>query len=292
MHSLRTWFFQPYPFTRKWGSIVRMAFWAGLFVTLFLFFLKPFGTQISPGAEGRFLIVCAYFGLVTVCITLLVNGICLFLPKIFDEEKWTVWKEILYNLFFISCIGMGNLVLAHSLWGVPLNGRMFWIWQGFTFAVGVFPTFFGAFYTQTSWSRKFAAEAAALHLPVVHAALSETLVAKPIVFSGENQNETLSLHAAQIAYLAAQDNYVQIYYFEAGVLKSRMIRATLRKMEETLVDWPQFFRCHRTYVVNFDKIEKVSGNAQGYRLHLEGMEESIPVSRNLNEMIRSRLNGL
>jgi DNA-binding LytR/AlgR family response regulator len=113
--------------------------------------------------------------------------------------------------------------------------------------------------------------------------------ATAVTFIGENQNETLTLDASQIAYIVAQDNYVQVYFFENEVLKNRMLRATLRKKEDILATWPQFFRCHRTYLVNFDKVEKVSGNAQGYRLHLRGVEETIPVSRNLNEQVRKRL---
>lgn len=284
MNSLQTWFLQPYPFERRWAAMLRTAFWSGVFVTLFLFFFKPFGTQIRPGAEGEHLLVCGYFGLVTVFISLLFNAVCLQLPGIFDEEKWNIWKEILYNLGFIGCIGMGNLLLAHLLWNVPLNGRAFWIWQGLTFGVGIFPTFFGAFLTQMKLSKKYGAEAAKLHLPAVHPSLSS-----PVTLVGENQNEVLSLNADQIAYLAAQDNYVQVYYFENQVLRSRMLRSTLRKMEDALAAWPQFFRCHRTYLVNFDTIEKVSGNAQGYRLHLRDLEETIPVSRNLNDTVRGRL---
>jgi len=314
MDPIRTWFLQPYPFEGRLASTLKSAFWGGLFVTLFLFFFKPFGTQVPSGAELKFLVVCGYFGLVTVGITLIVNGFCLLLPGIFKEEKWTVWKEILFNLFFIGCVGLGNLLLANLLWEVPLNARTFWTWQGFTFAVGIFPTFIGAFLTQMKLSKKYAAEAALL-LPPSFASASVTTMAdkkatagkpatapsfakatagKPatatvVTFIGENQNETLTLDASQIAYIVAQDNYVQVYFFENEVLKNRMLRATLRKKEDLLATWPQFFRCHRTYLVNFDKVEKVSGNAQGYRLHLRGVEETIPVSRNLNEQVRKRL---
>ncbi|MBP6812184.1 MAG: LytTR family transcriptional regulator [Saprospiraceae bacterium] len=314
MDPIRTWFLQPYPFEQRLASTLHSAFWAGLFVTLFLFFIKPFGTQVASGGELKFLVVCGYFGLVTVGITLIVNGLCLLLPGIFKEEKWTVWKEILFNLFFIGCVGLGNLMLANLLWEVPLNARTFWIWQGFTFAVGIFPTIVGAFFTQMKLSKKYAAEAALL-LPTTpsFASASVTTMAdkkasagKPatapsfaeatagipataVTFIGENQNETLTLDASQIAYIVAQDNYVQVYFFENEVLKNRMLRATLRKKEDILASWPQFFRCHRTYLVNFDKVEKVSGNAQGYRLHLRGVEETIPVSRNLNEQVRKRL---
>ncbi|MFN0174368.1 MAG: LytR/AlgR family response regulator transcription factor [Saprospiraceae bacterium] len=293
MDPIRTWFLQPYPFEGRLASTLKSAFWAGLFVTLFLFFFKPFGTQITPGAELKYLVVCGYFGLVTIGITLLVNGFCLLLPGIFKEEKWVVWKEILFNLFFIGCVGLGNLLLANLLWDVPLNARTFWIWQGFTFAVGIFPTIVGAFFTQMKLSKKYAAEAALLRPP----SFAEATAGKPataaatataVTFIGENQNETLTLDVSQIAYIVAQDNYVQVYFFENEVLKNRMLRATLRKKEDLLATWPQFFRCHRTYVVNFDKVEKVSGNAQGYRLHLNGVEETIPVSRNLNEQVRKR----
>jgi len=70
-----------------------------------------------------------------------------------------------------------------------------------------------------------------------------------------------------------------------------MLRSTMRKMEDAVSNWPQFVRCHRTFMVNFDKIEKVSGNAQGYRLHLVDVGETIPVSRNLNSMVQERLNA-
>jgi len=286
MQAIQTWFLQPFPFERQWLPSLRSAFFSGLFVALFLFFFKPFGTQITPGTEGEFLLFCSYFGLVTLVISLAVFGFCLLLPKIFDEERWKVWKEILFNLFFVSCIGLGNLILANFLWNVPLNGSTFLGWQIVTFSVGVFPVFFGAFLGQVKLSKKYAAEAAKLHLPLVHPSF-----AAPIALTGENQNETLTLQAAQIAYFAAQDNYVQVFYFEKEMLKSRMLRSTMRKMEDAVSNWPQFVRCHRTFMVNFDKIEKVSGNAQGYRLHLVDVGETIPVSRNLNSMVQERLNA-
>jgi len=283
------WLRQPYPFEKRWSQTLRSAFWVGAFVALFLFFFKPFGTQIDEGYEWVYLKICAMYGLVTAIVTILVNGFCLLLPTIFNEEKWRVWKEILFIMFFIGCIGFGNLLLAHTTMNVPLNAQSFLTWQGLTFAVGIFPTFIGAFLTQTKLSRRYTAEAAQLsgqvHPPAAAAHQTVTL-------TGDNQNETLRLDADQIAYLSAADNYVQVFYFEKGILKNRMLRATLKKMEDALSTCPQFFRCHRTYLVNLEKVEKVSGNAQGYRLHLEGVETTVPVSRNLNESIQAKLTAI
>jgi hypothetical protein len=286
MQKILNWLNQPYPFEKRWPQVLRIALWAGVFVTLFLFFLKPFGTQIREGAEWIYLRYCALFGLVTASVVLIVNTLCLLLPVIFNEEKWRVWKEILFNIFFIGCIGFGNLLLAHSKMNVPLDAKSFWTWQGFTFAVGIFPALIGALLKQMKLNKKYAAEAAQISRQV-HP--NTNSARQTVILTGDNQNETLRLDAGQIAYLSAADNYVQVFFFENEALKSQMLRATLKKMEDALAACPRFFRCHRTYIVNLEKVEKVSGNAQGYRLHLEGVEATVPVSRNLNEAIKEKL---
>lgn len=255
-------------------------------MTFFLFLFKPFGMRIREGSEWIFLKYCSFFGLVTAVVTIWVYGLSILLPAVFDEEKWRIWKEILFNLFFIGCIGTGNLFLAHWLWGIPLGVESFWTWQGLTFAVGIFPTLIGVFLTQLQQNRRYTAEAARLsgqvHQP---AAVSHQVV----TLAGDNQNEVLRLDADHIAYISAADNYVQVFFFENGALKSRMLRSTLKKIEDALVVSPQFFRCHRTYIVNLEKVCGVSGNAQGYRLQLENVEATVPVSRNLNEVIQQKL---
>ena len=255
-------------------------------MTLFLFFFQPFGAEVTPGTEMRYLLVCAKFGLITAFVTLTVNGLTRFFSKIFDEEKWTVWKEITFNLLFVSCIGFANLLLAHVLWDIPINGHTFWRWQITTFAVGVFPTVLGAMAGQMKLSKKYMAEAAKI-APKQHAAHDTN--ENWITLEGENQNEQLRLQPGQIVYVKVADNYVRVFYQANGLIKNRMLRATMKKMEDTVADYPFLFRCHRAYLVNMDLVQSVSGNAQGYRLHLDDIDETIPVSRNLNDMVQKML---
>lgn len=284
MHASLSWLYQPYPFELRWANGLKNGVWAGLFVTFFLFFFKPFGTVVNPGEEWIYLKHCAAFGLVTLGVTVFMQVICRLFPQVFREEKWKTWKEILLNIAFISLIGTANMVLAHFLYGAPITVRSFFQWQLLTLAIGIFPTVFGAFLTLAKLQRKFAGEAAGIHPhPGTHTQHRQ------VVLLGENQQERLAVDAADIAFMEAQDNYVQVHYLENGAHKSKLLRATLRKMEENLTDFPAFFRCHRTYLVNFDRVEKVSGNAQGYRLHLTGFTETVPVSRSLNEEVKKRL---
>lgn len=292
MKKLLDWLLRPYPFDDSWGHWFRSGAWGGVFVWLFLYFFKPFGTQIREGAEWAYFGTCFQFGAVTFLVFIGVWLLCRLFPNIWNEETWTVWKEIAFNIFTVSMIGVGNLLLAHCLFGLPLTFSNFWQWQALTFIVGIFPTVFGVFLGQIKLQKRYAAAAASLNQQIEthHKPPSPTPphAAQTVTLTGDNQGELLTLEPEQICYLAAADNYVQVFFVQNGTLKSKMLRTTLRKMEDALAAWPQFFRCHRTYLVNLDKVTQVSGNAQGYRLHLEALEETVPVSRNLNEVIQSK----
>jgi hypothetical protein len=263
---------------------LRNGFWAGLFVTAFLFFFKPFGTTVGEGLEWRYLTHCVAFGLVTFGVTLLMQLLCRALPAIFNEREWRSWKEILFNLFFLFCIGLANMLLGKLFYKAPVTWYSFLMWQVYTVAVGIFPTVFGAFLSVVNLQKKYAEEAAGIHPePGTHTQHHQ------VTLYGENQQEMLQIDVANIAFLEAQDNYVQVNYFEQGMFKRRLLRTTMRKMEDSLKEYDFLFRCHRTYLVNFDLVERVSGNAQGYRLHLSGIEETIPVSRGLNAEVKKRL---
>jgi hypothetical protein len=296
-HQFRTympnWLRRPYPFSKDFGSALKTALISGLFIWLFLYFFRPFGTQIPEGREAYYFGICFLFGLVTTFAGLLTFGITRLFPRIFTEEDWTVSKEILFNIGFISIIGLGNFFLAHYLFDVPLTAGMLLQWQAVTFAVGMIPATIGAFYGQAKYARRYVEEAQKIsqqinRQPESNFSISENTTSN-VLLKGENQNEDLHLSAAQIAYLAAADNYVQVFYWENEILKSRLLRSTMRKMEDAFQGHPSFLRCHRTYIVNLVQVYEVSGNAQGYRLHLRNIAETVPVSRNLNDVVRERL---
>jgi DNA-binding LytR/AlgR family response regulator len=95
-----------------------------------------------------------------------------------------------------------------------------------------------------------------------------------------------------LLYLSSADNYVTVHTRAGEKLSSQLLRSSLKKMEEQLAGQPAFFRCHRMYIVNLQAVQSVSGNAQGLKLHLAGLEEAIPVSRSLTEAVKERLHQL
>ncbi len=284
------WLQQPYPLDKNWPHALRVAVYSGLFITLFLFLFRPFGMQIGKDGALAYLLICTGFGLVTALIILLTNGLSRVFPGIFAESRWVLWKKILFNIFFVGLIGLGNMLYANQIWQWPLTWQTVLGWQGVTFAVGSIPSIFGAFYGLNKLNRRYSLEAARLsaQLTLPHDSPAVVPIPREIILTGDNQQERLSLQPEQLVYLSAADNYVQVFYWEKGVLKNKLLRATLRKMEAALSGQSAFFRCHRTFIVNLEKIVRVSGNAQGYRLHFENIPETVPVSRNLNEVIREK----
>jgi DNA-binding LytR/AlgR family response regulator len=75
------------------------------------------------------------------------------------------------------------------------------------------------------------------------------------------------------------------------VLSKKLLRNSLKAVTESLVEHPQLFRCHKSYLVNLLNVVHVSGNAQGYKLHLLNTDFRVPVSRQHNEEIKKRLAG-
>jgi DNA-binding LytR/AlgR family response regulator len=51
--------------------------------------------------------------------------------------------------------------------------------------------------------------------------------------------------------------------------------------EEVVKEHKFIFKCHRSYMVNINYIDRFEGNSQGYRLFFENLSFPIPVSKNL-----------
>ncbi len=292
MHKLLQILFQPYPLDVSWKTNFKEATFGFAFVTFFLFIFKPFGIENSDSEEFSLFIICIYFGLVTWAVLMLSYTFQLALPHLFREEKWRVWKEITYTSITIFFLATANMLFSNYYFDQPSLWQFFWGWQKSTFSIGIFPTVFVAFYKQIKLTKQYNTESQVINqnLGVRNQNINENqITVNPIIILfGENQNEKLEITKNQLYYLCAADNYVQVFYLENDSLKQTLLRSSLKKIEENLADFSEFYRCHRTYIVNLQKVKHISGNAQGYKLHLENTHTLIPVSRSLNEEIAEK----
>ncbi|MGL4292561.1 MAG: LytR/AlgR family response regulator transcription factor [Bacteroidales bacterium] len=122
------------------------------------------------------------------------------------------------------------------------------------------------------------------------------LFLKPLRMTGENPPGTLNrpnkveietairsdhfyVDPETFAYAESEGNYLTVYTFEKEILKKKLIRMTISDFERCLTDHSYIMRVHRSFIVNFNYIQRVSGNAKGYMLTINQAEGQIPVSR-------------
>jgi hypothetical protein len=216
---------------------------------------------------------------------------------VFSEEKWTTGKQIINMGAIVILVGLVNYLLSPLLFDKKLTWKNVFYYQGIAISVGLLPIIIYTLYVQNKWLQQFKQEAATLQKKLEKKKGNELTDNKTpgsaskevITFESDNQTETKTIDAGHIFYIEAASNYIKIFFEQKGKLTYSIVRTTMKKATETVYPHSVFFRCHRAYIVNLDKIEQVDGNAQGYKLKLQGMEELIPVSRNLNSEFSDRL---
>ncbi len=102
---------------------------------------------------------------------------------------------------------------------------------------------------------------------------------KMIPFYDERNVLRFSIKSDDVYYLEAADNYVTIHYQGKDKIARFLVRTTLKRLEESLKNAP-LVRCHRSYMINSDKVKIIRKEKDGFYLQL-GLpdERSIPLSK-------------
>lgn len=97
----------------------------------------------------------------------------------------------------------------------------------------------------------------------------------------------LSLKRSDILYLQGSDNYVTVLYQSQGRNMKFMLRTTLKTMEDELAQ-EGIKRCHRSYLVNIERVKLIRREKDGLQLELDSTPPStVPVSRTYMHMVLS-----
>jgi hypothetical protein len=104
-------------------------------------------------------------------------------------------------------------------------------------------------------------------------------VREMIPFYDDKSVLKFSVKKESLLYLESSENYVSIYYLNEGKVSKYLLRDTLKKMEETF-SGTEIIRCHRSYMVNFEKVKVIRKDKDGLKLELESPSViDIPVSK-------------
>lgn len=274
----------PYPAKSSSFSDLLYGLGSGLFVFLFFTAFEPFGFSLLPQAPRRALFIG--YGLVT-CLAIALNVLLLpsLRPRFFREENWNLGRQILWMCWVTLTIGLGCYLLSGAVcvhYGLPARWVRLQTIVLDTFFIAIFPI---TVINLANYARllhhnaRIVLEAnQRLEHPVAQPEPEKDLPPQ-VMLVAENDKDTFRVALADLLYIVAEENYVQIYYKSEKPVRM-LLRSSLTRIERQLRPfYPRLFRCHRTCIVNSTQIVKVAGNAQGLKLTLRDTAATIPVAR-------------
>jgi len=94
-----------------------------------------------------------------------------------------------------------------------------------------------------------------------------------------------SVKKENLLYIESAENYVNVCYLNKGRISKYLLRDTMKKMEENF-SGTEIIRCHRSYLVNFEKVKIIRKDKDGLKLELDTPSAiDIPVSKTYVENV-------
>lgn len=266
----------PLPLCARTNAAVALSL--GAFSWAFLQFYQPFGIATLPDGPNREGFLAGFgLGMTTVYATVTVGGSRL-LPRFFSEKTWTIGREIAKSAVLIALLGAVFWGNARLFGHAAASLTDFLRFQALTWAGSVLPVAGLTLWKLLATARRRLRE----RLPV-----SDEI----LLFQGDSAADTLRVRREAVWLLRADDNYVEVLYRDGGVFKKYVLRATLKRLETQLKPYPEFFRCHRSYLVNLGKVGRVRGQAPNQYLELADFPEPVPVARGQARTVLARLHA-
>ena len=273
--NLYSWLNRPFPFITEFKSQLLVALAFGFIIYLFLIIFQPFGIEQVIGNKAIYLLGFGVISFVVLMVSF--NLFAVFTNTLL----WNIKKEFFFvliniivitvlNYYYNTIVGI-NVSQQHSLWEFTL----------FTIAVGFFPVLLFVFLTEKVLTKKHQKEASIINSRIQkentdYKAANETI----IKIIPKSKNEILEIAEKNLIFIKSEDNYCKVYFHDVDSINHRLIRISLKTIEDQLAGFPDIIRTHRSYIVNKKQIKKITGNARAYYLYFNGCNETASVSRN------------
>ena len=278
----------PYPYISSPFEHWRKAFFMSTFVFIFLLGFKPFGLDDYHG--GIVELTLGYGLTCFISMSFLNIAFPAVFNNYFSEEKWTVGKQIMWSIVNVAVIGLANLLYSKYIGIANFSLQSLISFEIYTVALAIFPLLLFIITNYKRLSSKFEKSAVSIN----HSIDQLQHFIKPnktdtITIDSDNISEGLSIPLDDLVFIQSSDNYITVHYLQGDKLQAKVLRNTLKSLEIELKQFPHLFRCHKSFLVDLNKVDHISGNAQGYKLHLKQVNELIPVSRSHNKTIKNKL---
>ncbi len=265
-------FNKPYPFNNDLKHNTKVIFFLSVGVFVFLFLFQPLQIDDLETRDKYFLVIG--LGVITF-LSLSLNLLILpsLFPKILNGSSWNIKKEIFWDLWILFTISVGYYLYYKALdimvFGFEIIIKLI--------LIAIIPTLILITLNRHRLLRFHLKMANALNTKLQE---NKSIDEKLVHFISDYQKDNLSLRVNLILFIRSANNYIEIFWKEGSEIKNQLVRCSLTKAEDLLIDYKFIFKCHRSYLANSKHIDKIEGSSQGYRLYFENVDFHVPVSKN------------
>ena len=105
-------------------------------------------------------------------------------------------------------------------------------------------------------------------------------------------NDSISLQISDLLYVEAVGNYVKVFHLCEGKVRTDMLRATSKQIEDDLHNYPMIIRCHRAFIVNLQQVQQIISKSGSMQLLINHCLDYLPVSRSNMAQIKDSIKNL
>jgi hypothetical protein len=279
---------QPYQFNNNFKHNARTILLVSMGFILIVLYIQPLGINFLKSEHDGYFVLGA--GLLTAA-TLFLNTLILpgIFPRLFNPERWTIRKELIWNFWmfinlFVVFTMMAWLAKTTSYTDLPyfrtgaLSLLPLILFNLISYNLSLKMKVFGMIDTGKSWLKE---EINAFQN--IQGQESVNLVA-------ENKRQAFAEEVERVILIHSSGNYVEIYWIDRKLaVRKRLFRQSFTNVEKTLETSEVMLKCHRCWMVNVNKVKKMKRSSNGYHLEMDGLEFTVPVSRNWVTVFKEKL---
>jgi DNA-binding LytR/AlgR family response regulator len=266
---------------------------------------KPFGLEVGQWQAYLHLLSLFVLGMSSCFITEVILRFIVHMPRSYERGiNYIISRNLRFQLINTPLVALFICLYRHFVMSSMVESNRLSLSNYLeTLAIIAFLSFAIGLY----WRFKFRSKYLAMELeetrllneelkeiqqktspPPIPKQSSEMKLEEAFTLTGTT-NESVTLQISDLLYLEAVGNYVKVNHLNNGEVRTDLLRATMKQMEETLQDYPMIVRCHRAFLVNLGQVEQIVSHSGSTQLLIKHCHESLPVSRSNMAQVRAAI---
>ncbi|MET4141181.1 LytTR family DNA-binding domain-containing protein [Pedobacter sp. UYP1] len=247
-------------------------------ILLFLLLFKPFGVS-APEQKINYFFICSFHALSPAIIIYIYFGTLNYLRRRSQSKGWTLLQEYKHIGIVLLLTGTAGFFMRDIIYHNADNLSWYYLWEELRNSLVAGSFFYLIFRVANFYFQSKKGAPFVLQFIPLTVEQPKMVIQSPVFIKTQVKQDDFSLYLSDLLFAKAEGNYIELTSYKDAQISTELKRISLTQFGSQISSHPDFFRCHRAYLVNMLRIENVSGNAQGYLLAFKDSETKVPVSR-------------